>query len=77
MANGDYSKQCRMYSIPGNAGRERESKESLIKTKKEKRNKRKKTRVNHSFISPFIAFATAKLDLAIICLDSFVTSGIA
>ena len=29
----------------------------------------------HSFINPFIAFATAKLDLAIICLDSFVTSG--
>ena len=32
---------------------------------------------NHNFISPFIAFATAKLDLAMICLDSFVTSGIA
>ena len=28
-----------------------------------------------SFINPFIAFATAKLDLAMICLDSFVTSG--
>ncbi len=28
-----------------------------------------------SFISPFIAFAMAKLDFAIICRDSFVTSG--
>jgi hypothetical protein len=31
----------------------------------------------HNFINPFMALATAKLDLAIICLDSFVTSGIA
>jgi len=28
-------------------------------------------------INTFIAFATANLDLAIMCLDSFVTSGIA
>lgn len=29
----------------------------------------------YSFINPFIAFAIAKLDLAIVCLESFVTSG--
>lgn len=29
----------------------------------------------HNFMSPFIAFATAKLDLAMTCRDSFVTSG--
>lgn len=35
----------------------------------------KKSRyANHNFIRPFIAFATAKLDFAMICRDSFVTS---
>jgi hypothetical protein len=45
--------------------------------RKERRRKEKKKTSFHNFINPFIAFATAKLDLAIICLDSFVTSGIA
>lgn len=30
---------------------------------------------NYSFMSPFMALAMAKLDLAMICRDSFVTSG--
>ena len=29
----------------------------------------------YNFISPFMALATAKLDFAMICRDSFVTSG--
>lgn len=32
------------------------------------------SRVFYSFIRPFIALATAKLDLAMTCRDSFVTS---
>ena len=37
---------------------------------------RKRTCENHhNFIRPFMALATAKLDFAIICRDSFVTSG--
>lgn len=32
-------------------------------------------RGHYNFINPFIAFATAKLDFAITCRDSFVTSG--
>jgi len=35
------------------------------------------SKLDYSFINPFIAFATAKLDLAITCLDSFVTSDMA
>ncbi len=30
--------------------------------------------LDHNFINPFIAFAIAKLDLAIVCLDSLVSS---
>ena len=36
-----------------------------------------KTRYHHNFINPFMAFAIAKLLLAMTCLDSFVNSGIA
>lgn len=43
---------------------------------KVKKNKRHKEHVksNHNFMRPFIAFATAKLDFAMTCRDSFVTS---
>jgi hypothetical protein len=37
--------------------------------------KKKSWRKSHNFINPFIAFAIAKLDFAITCLESFVTSG--
>jgi len=49
----DHSKQCIMYSIPGNVGRKR-----AIGTEGTK--ERKKISINHSFINPFVAFATAK-----------------
>ena len=79
MASGDHSKQCGMYIIPGNDGQGNGIKGGSDRNKKNKnkRNKRKKIGVNHSFINPFIAFATAKLDLATTCLESLVTSGIA
>lgn len=45
-------------------------------SKKKRRNYRGPiTALPHSFISPFIAFAIAKLDFAITCRESFVTSG--